>query len=370
MKNNIKSNSKVSKKIGFLINNMSAGGGTERVTSIIANGLEREMDEIFIFSCKECKNSKFELNENVNIISLANKMSKNIIMRKLDVLKKLNKYVQKYEIDILIAVDTSLFLYILPIKVFNYRRNIKIVSWEHFNFYSKRSFLGKIAQHLSVRYSDALIVLGKKDKENYLKNMKHIKNIDYIYNPIAVNLDKKSLLEKKVVLAVGRLVEQKGFDMLINAWRIVEQSNKEWKLNIIGSGPEEDNLKKQIKRLELNNIEIIPFQKEIEKFYLNSSMFVLSSRYEGFVLVLLEAQAKGLPVISFDCKEGPAEIVDNGVNGYLVEPNNVEMLAKYILKLIDDENLRYEFSSKSQKDLGRFNTDIIIEKWIKLFKDL
>lgn len=362
------------KTIAFLINNMELGGGTERVTSIIANKLGEKTDKIYILSCRKFEKSKFELNNNVNVISLCQKKNSKYILRKLDIIRNLKDIIKQNKIDVVIAVDITLSLYLFVIKIMNYKKiNFKIISWEHFNFYSKRSFFKKIAQKIALTYSDKFIVLGKNDKKNYLENSnkdKITKKIEYIYNPISLDLKTKSSLNNKVVLAVGRLVDQKGFDMLIDAWKIVEKEDGEWILNIIGSGPKEKQLRKKIKQHKLNRINIIPFQKNIEEWYLNSSVFVLSSRYEGFVLVLLEAQAKGLPTISFNCKEGPSEIIDNGINGYLVEQNNTEMLAAYILKLISNENLRKDFGSKSQKDLERFDINKIIDKWIRVLQEI
>ena len=102
----------------------------------------------------------------------------------------------------------------------------------------------------------------------------------------------------------------------------------------------------------------------------NSSIFAFSSRYEGFGLVLLEAQAAGLPCVSFKCKEGPEEIIDDGVNGFLVEPLNVDLFADKMRLLMQDESRRIEFSKNSTKDLNRFDRELIINKWDKLLKEL
>ncbi|MBS7124188.1 MAG: glycosyltransferase, partial [Coprobacillus sp.] len=174
----------------------------------------------------------------------------------------------------------------------------------------------------------------------------------------------------KRVIAVGRLDEQKGFDMLINAWSRIEEKVPDWKLDIFGEGPLRKQLQDQIKNLNLKNIYLKGYSVDIEKEYINSSVFVLSSRYEGFVLALMEAQAKALPCVSFDCKEGPAELIDNGINGYLIEEGNEREFSEKLLELLLDEKLRKKFSENSRKDLDRFNIEKIIEKWNRLIVTL
>ena len=119
-------------------------------------------------------------------------------------------------------------------------------------------------------------------------------------------------------------------------------------------------IRDRIDGLGLRNIELKGFSDDIHKEYMESSLFFLSSRYEGFVLVLMEAMATGLPAVSFRCKEGPEETIDNGINGYLVEEGNVQQFADCAIKLMKNETLLKQFASKTKKDLDRFNTAAII----------
>ena len=150
------------------------------------------------------------------------------------------------------------------------------------------------ARKLAAQDADCVVVLGKSDYKNYKDHFKNIKRLEYIYNPLALDLTSVSPLKEKRVIAVGRLNQQKGFDMLIDAWKIVESQNKEWRLDIFGEGELKEKLQTQINELGLKNVSLRGYAKNIENEYLNSSIFVLASRYEGFGLVLLEAQAKGL----------------------------------------------------------------------------
>lgn len=177
-------------------------------------------------------------------------------------------------------------------------------------------------------------------------------------------------MTQKRAIAVGRLSRQKGFDMLVEAWALIEKEVPDWKLDIYGQGPLQKELQGQIDGLGLRNIELKGFSDDIHKEYMESSLFFLSSRYEGFVLVLMEAMATGLPAVSFRCKEGPEETIDNGINGYLVEEGNVQQFADCAIKLMKNETLLKQFASKTKKDLDRFNTAAIINQWVELLRNM
>ena len=305
------------KHIAFLIMDFSNGGGTERVTSVIANNLKRKDYEISVISCRNGERSKFFLEKSIKLFSLHGEKKENKLLRKINTYGRLRKIVINEKVDIIIAVDVALYLYLLPLQI---QHLCKCIAWEHFNYYIANNYTIKLARKLAAKYADAVVVLGKNDLNNYTNHIKNIKNIKYIYNPIAVNIDPSANMESKNIIAVGRLAKQKGFDLLIKSWSELEKDFPDWNLNIFGEGVLRETLEKQIQLYNLSQIHLRGYSKNIDLELLNSSIFVLSSRYEGFVLVLMEAQAKGLPCVAFNCKEGPAEIIDDGVNGFLVEP--------------------------------------------------
>ncbi len=354
------------KRIAFLIMNMESGGGTERVTSVVANELKKRGYDISIISCQHGKSCRFPLSDDITLLSLNGERYKNGYYRKIKTISGLINIVKNRKIDIMIAVDVALYCYLYPLQL---RKYCKCVAWEHFNYHITPNKLVKIGRKLSAEKADACIVLGKRDLESYMNNYK-CKNVQYIYNPIALNRDLKADTKKKRIIAVGRLSYQKGFDLLIDAWNLLEPKYSDWKVDIFGEGDLKDLLQDKIEKYRLKNITLRGYAEDIEKEYVNSSIFVLPSRYEGFVLVLMEAQAKGLPCVSFDCWEGPAEIIDDGVNGYLVECENSQKLAEKIEILMKDENLRIQFAQKAQKDLGRFDTELIIDKWDEMLSSI
>lgn len=354
--------------ICFLINNISRGAGTERMTTMLANELCKNHN-IYIYSCREGYTTEFFVKDEVKVVALGGEQVSNPITRKVYIRKKLANLFAEQEIDIAIAVDLDMCLYFYSLKGCIKRLGIKTVGWEHFNYYYHQGLKGLTVKHIATNFCDALIVLGLNDFKTYKDKVKRIKNIQYIYNPLAVSIEEKKI-EEKIVLSVGRLEVQKGFDLLLNAWCVVEKECPDWKLKIVGSGSQQELLIKIIEDNKLKNVEMIPYTNNIEDYYEKAGVYVLSSRFEGFVLVLLEAQAKGLPVVSFNCPEGPKEIIQDGVNGYLVENGNVEELASRIIELINDEDKRRSFSKHSQDNLDRFSIESVVPKWLDLIDEL
>lgn len=352
------------KHIAFVINNIYGKGGTERVTSQLANLLINYYD-ITIISLKSGQNINFYVDERIDIIELRG-ISENKLVRRLFNLIELNKHITNKNIDMFINVDITLSLYTLP-----FRKRVKNISWEHFNFFSEsNSRIRQFSRKISSRYSDAVVVLSDADLKNYQSNLKRYSNIRRIYNPIAFNKDVGGYnLNSKVVLSVGRLESQKGFDILLDAWKNVSNDGS-WVLKIIGDGSKKEELLAKISQNHINNVMISPFTNDIEKEYINSAIYVMSSRYEGFGLALAEAQSKGLPLITFDCPEGPAEIVGYGDYGILIENGNVQSLSNELSSLMNSIELREYWSNASLKGANRFNTQEILNEWINLFEEI
>lgn len=299
--------------------------------------------------------------------------------------KKYQKAVENFLIQNPQDIAVSLFFG----KEYNFLPNIKDKSKKilelHFNYHqtplAKSKELNQLRNYSDIKnfyYSeklksiirkyDKLVVLSKSDYKNWKEDFK---NSTYIYNFYPFDSDEKSLLKAKTVISVGRLTHQKGFDRLISAWEIVHKKHPDWILNIIGDGELEKKLKNQVKSLGLeNSIFIKPTTKNIEKEYLESSIYVMSSNFEGFPMVLLEASHIGLPCISFDCNYGPNELIQNNYDGFIVEQNNIELLAYKISLLIEDEELRHSFSERTILKMENFRLEKIIGQWKNLFQEL
>jgi len=195
--------------------------------------------------------------------------------------------------------------------------------------------------------------------------------ITVIPNPITKCSDKTSDCSAFRVMCAGRLKEQKGFDMMIDAWNIVNKNHPNWHLYIYGEGEEENKLHAQIMKLGLENtINIMPFSHNIYEEYLKSSIFVLPSRYEGFGLVLIEAMSCGLPCVAFDCPYGPSEIIRDKEDGLIVENGNVEALANAICWMIEHNDERKAMGQRAKQDIARYDIDTVMDIWNNFFSDI
>ena len=214
---------------------------------------------------------------------------------------------------------------------------------------------------------DKFVVLTEEDK-GYWGNLD---NIQVISNARSFVIGEPAELEDKKVIAVGRYCYQKDLGKLIDAWKIVCQEVDDWKLHLVGDGEDRTMLQEQIERLGLTDCVILgKAETDMKTVYRNASMLALSSRYEGLPMVLLEAQAAGLPIVSFECKCGPKDVIEDGVDGILVEEGNVEKLAEGMLRLIKDDTLRKSMGAVSYKRSERYAEENIMSQWIALFDEL
>jgi glycosyltransferase involved in cell wall biosynthesis len=214
---------------------------------------------------------------------------------------------------------------------------------------------------------DAVVLLTESDAGHY----KFHKNAAVIPNSLSFAPQKQSSLKNKVILAVGRLTYQKGFERLVESIALIKEKSIGWQVRIIGDGADKEALQKRIKECGLEDtVVILPPTDKIEDEYRNASIYVMSSRFEGLPMALIEAKSCGLPIVSFDCPEGPSEIVRDGIDGFLVERDNVELLSAAILKLAESEDLRKRFGCEAVKDIDRFKPERVGVLWDKLLSGL
>lgn len=216
-----------------------------------------------------------------------------------------------------------------------------------------------------VKKLDKFIVLSKEDS----KQWKGLNNLIVINNPIKQIPTEYSSCQNKRAIAVGRYTRQKGFDLLIDAWKIVEKRHNDWILNIYGGG-QYYYYENYAKMNKVINIKFNNATEDIYSKYKKSSLFIMSSRYEGFALVLAEAMSCGLPVVSFDCPCGPKDIIEDGINGLIAKNGDIKILADKICFLIENEEKRIKMGQKAKISALKFNEENIMRIWIKLFNDL
>ena len=214
---------------------------------------------------------------------------------------------------------------------------------------------------------DRFIVLTNEDRLAWSE----LTNVSVIPDPLSFVPNQFSTLTEKRVIAVGRYVYQKGFDLLLQSWSKVEKEHPDWQLVIFGDGDRVpyEQLMKQL-GIDAGRCHLNGPTTNIQHEYANSSLFVFSSRFEGFGMVLVEAMACGLPVVSFACPCGPKDIVSDGDDGLLVKNGDVDALANAISHLMSDEQLRNTMSQAAQRNVKRFDINQIADRWRLLFSDL
>ena len=219
----------------------------------------------------------------------------------------------------------------------------------------------------TVRKFDRFVVLTEEDKA-YWGNLP---NIMVIPNAISGIPAGTALLANKRVIAVGRYTYQKGFERLVDAWHLLASRFPDWKLDIIGEGEERPLLEQRIHFYGLDGqVTLTRPTQEIGKVYMEASILASSSRYEGLPMVLLEAQAFGLPIVAFQCKCGPKDIVSDGMNGYLVPEGDTAGMARRLEILMKDVTLRKRMGLRAKESALRFNEEAIMEKWMNTFQTL
>ena len=377
-------------KLVYCVPAMGNPGGMEKILTDKINYLVEVFNfEVTIITTDQ-KDSPyfFSLNDKVNLIDFGLNFSddfdlcliKKLVSFKLKnsiYKKKLQNFLKDADVDICISLGGREleFLYKLNTRA-------KKICEIHFAKSIRKQFItsrkkGKIWEMLGdirtrqlikqTKNVDQLVVLSKNDEKEWLKTNR---NVTQIYNFTDIGSDKIAETKKKRVIAVGRLDAQKGFDLLIDAWQIVHEKSNDWKLDIFGQGEWKDLLTNKILDYKLQDVVSLKgVSKNIKKEFYDGSVFVLSSRYEGFGLVLLEAISCGLPSVSFNCDHGPAEMIEEN-SGILVEKENVTELAKGLLTLINDENLRTEMGINAKQKSLEFSKSIIMEQWKELFISL
>jgi len=359
---------KRAQRIVFFVGSIGERGGTERVATLIANGLSRRGYEVSIVSLWGGLTSAYALEPEISLHELFPKNRK-FKWKYFEVVRGLRKYVKKRHADVVVSTDTLLILYSVPACV---GRKVMKIAWEHFNFYADLDMKArKFARRLAGRMMDAIVVLTKEDLATWEKKVSGSARLTCIVNPITfppIQLKERNW-DNPVAIAVGRLTYQKGFDLLIRCWKQVAAVSPAWKLCIIGEGEDEPMLKTQIKSEGLEGVvSILPFNPHIAEYYLNASIFCLSSRFEGLPMVLLEAQAFALPSVCFNCYTGPTEVVTQEENGFILSPDDLPGFSDRIVELAGDPALRKRMGMAALKRAELYQQNHVLDRWEALLQ--
>ena len=362
-------------KIALFIDDITKDGGTERCTVELANQLaERGIDTTIITINASNSEAKYSILPAIKIVKFNDNKLEHSLKRRIKTINCLRREINTNDYDVFVVVDTLKTLLFIPL-VFSLRhKHTKLISWEHFNYCSDAKYTSRwFARKISAIISDVVVVLSEQDCQNWKNAGCSEKKLKTIYNYSCFDSNTPQFnRNKKKILAIGRLEDEKGFDFLLQIWRKIEEDQElnDWTLQIVGSGSKEVALHKQAEELEIERVEWYPFTKKIDRFYKDSSIYVMTSRMEGFGLVLLEAQAYGLPIVSFNIKCGPSEIVEQDINGYLIEPFDIDDFAAKLSKLMKTPSLLEKFTNNSQNNMEKFDKKTIIDQWVDMFNDL
>lgn len=277
------------------------------------------------------------------------------------------RYLRAVEGDVLVTTRPG--LHILAARFGN--RDIVRVAQEHMNFAAYAPHQRRAITR-AFRQLDAVVTLTAGDREQYARVLSgsgvELANIPNAFTPHDQPAAQRT---GKVIVAAGRLHPQKGFDLLLQAFAIVSAKHPDWQLRIYGSGAERNDLAALSEQLGLGDrARLMGKSDRLLRRMAEGSIFALSSRYEGFPMVLLEAMSTALPVVSFDCPTGPGEIVTPGVDGLLVAPHDVAALAAAISELIEDEPRRNAMGAAALEKADTYSMSRIMPMWERLFAQL
>ena len=218
-----------------------------------------------------------------------------------------------------------------------------------------------------VKKYDRFVVLTEEDKSYWGA----LPNMVVIPNARTFTPTNTSLLQNKIVLAVGRLTYQKGFERLIEAWSLLNDKFPDWKLVIVGDGEKKEELEQLVVDSSLQDSVFLKAPvKDMEQLYREASVIAMTSRYEGLPMILLEAQAYGIPIVSFKCQCGPADIITDGKDGFLVPEGNIPMMAEKLSMLMSDYQLRAKMGKAAVLSSKRFDEERVMNQWENLFRSL
>lgn len=346
-------------KILFIINHLSAGGA-EKVLSVLANTLSKKGIDVCIATVS--KNPPFyELSDHISLLHIPVNREASRLLNRLfapfRLLFGIKMVIEEVQPDVVISFTTTMNVYsIIASKM----TPIPIIVSEHTNFYNVRNELWRRIRDRVYPFTDTLVVLTDHDKKKY----SFVDNVVRIYNPLRLEDKHADVKREQIVLGVGRLHSVKGFDFLLQSFARLNQSG--WQLVILGEGEERANLLSLANELGIaDQVQMPGIVKDVEAYYKKASIFVLSSRAEGFPGALCEAMGYGCAVVAYDCVTGPGDIITDGTDGLLVKPEDIDELAKSMQSLIDDPEKRESLGRNAIKIAARLDEETIAQEWLK-----
>ncbi len=348
-------------KICFIIHNVTARAGTERAQASLANALSTRGESISIWSMYgQGKPSGFSLVSSVKVCYGLKKPWPWFLDYPW-LMCAFAFFVIRRHPQWIVCTDTNrLIIALLAVLV----TNVHLTVWEHYALsHSITKWRGKLARRLAAALASRIVTLTERDTELYAKQFIPFGTVTAIPN-IVLRPTTGKAVRRQEVLAMGRLAPQKGFDLLLEAWSVAVKRMPDWLLRIVGDGPMREQLVRQANALGIErHVIFAPFSDDPYSLFSECGIFVLSSRFEGLPFVLIEAMTCGAPCISFDCPNGPREVIRNGVNGILAPAEQVDALASAIMKLGDNPILRHRLGNAARIVSKNFSEPLVAARW-------
>lgn len=386
-------------RIGFLCPSLDVCGGVQRTITVLANAMADQHQVVVVAINNQSEKFYYPFRQEVKTICF-NQFTfrkRNLvsgIVRKLErrfpvalptwmarsvyfpdyICERLERTLAEEKCDCIIAntPHCSVLLGLLKGGL----NGTRLIGWQHSSyeiyyeirgkgFFIQRELAKKIYQNL-----DRLVTLTKQDARAYKEKMGL--NCCCIHNPLSFQSSKKSAVDHKKILFVGRLENYlKGLDYLLEIMKILilDRGYRDWNFQVIGGGSGAFQFKQWVEEAGLSEyVELSGEHTEVRDYYCNASIFISTSRFEGFGLAVTEAMECGLPVVSFRT-DGPSEIIYDGVNGYLIEKYSMEQFADAVERLMTDPLLRKEFSQNAMTRAKDFHMDQILEQWERVIHE-
>lgn len=358
-------------RILYIVPKINDEGGVSRVLSIKTNYLVDIFGyEIHILTQNDGNRLPFfDFNDKINLYDI--KLKGNPISYLIKYRNELKKGIKKIDPDLIVVCDNGLKGHIFP---WIYQTKVPIVFESHgsrfieekkikFNLFHK---IGVFLKKNGAKSFDKFIVLSEESKKEWQTN-----NIEIINNPNWVTVSKRSELNNKIAISIARHSHEKGIDRLLLVWKKVIEKHSDWILYIYGKIDKEYTYPKLAESLNITK-NVIFFEpiKNIQDKYIEASMYLMTSRFEGFPMVLVEAMTSGLPCVAFDCPAGLSPIIKDAENGFIIPDNQMDHYAEKVIMLIENGNLIRKMGEKAFESSRKYDVDTIMNQWNKLFKSL
>lgn len=356
------------KKILFVIGSLQAGGAERVATNLCSYWAEHaDLDVTLVTSCV-ADSDFYKLSDKVKRLSIDfsfnNSSILSVVKEQFSRFFKIHSVLKQQAPDIIVLSTTEISIRFLFNLIFSRK---KIIVCEHNNYYALSSTFKRLCRTVLYKKASHVFVLTERDRVIYLeKKIVADNKIVVMPNPLGIECESPNIdKQENLLLAVGRLCEQKSFDRLIEA---MSDINPNFILKILGDWPDKHALQKKIDDLSLGSrVELVGKVKDISKYYQSATLLLMTSKFEGLPMVINEANNFGVPVISFDCPTGPAEMIENNLNGLLVKNGDISGFSDTVNNLTSKPEALASMRNVSIKMSKEYSISVITSKWLKFF---